>query len=61
MPQDELGEVKEALLAARVNNPNENPVFYSKYHDYSETSTIWHLSFPTSCDIRQKIMVPKNF
>jgi hypothetical protein len=30
MPQDELGEVKEALLAARVNNPNENPVFYSK-------------------------------
>ena len=30
MPQDELGEVKEALLVARVNNPFENPVFYSK-------------------------------
>jgi hypothetical protein len=30
MPQDELGEVKEALLAARGINPNENPVFYSK-------------------------------
>ncbi|XP_063441660.1 E3 ubiquitin-protein ligase rnf213-alpha-like [Mytilus trossulus] len=28
MPQDELQEIKEALLAARDKTPNENPVFY---------------------------------
>ena len=26
---------------------------------YSATCAIQHLSFPTSCDIRKKIMVPK--
>jgi hypothetical protein len=30
MPQDELSEIKEALLAARGLHPGENPVFYSK-------------------------------
>lgn len=30
MPQDELLEIKEALLAARKHNGNENPVFYSE-------------------------------
>lgn len=29
MPQDDLEEIKEALLAARANNAGENPVFYS--------------------------------
>ena len=28
---------------------------------YSATCTIQHLSFLTSCDIRQKFMVPKYF
>ncbi|VDI24291.1 Hypothetical predicted protein, partial [Mytilus galloprovincialis] len=28
MPQDEIQEIKEALLAARDTTPNENPVFY---------------------------------
>ncbi|XP_052062754.1 E3 ubiquitin-protein ligase rnf213-alpha-like isoform X2 [Mytilus californianus] len=28
MPQDEIQEIKEALLAARDKTPNENPVFY---------------------------------
>ena len=28
MPQDELSEIKEALLAARGLHPGENPVFY---------------------------------
>lgn len=31
MPQDDLEEVKEALLAGRARDPGENPVFYSKY------------------------------
>ena len=30
MPQDELLEIKEAVLAARKNDGAENPVFYSK-------------------------------
>ena len=29
--------------------------------NYSGTSVIRHLSFPTSCDIQQKFMVPKYF
>ena len=29
MPQDELGEVKQALLERR--DPSENPVFYRKF------------------------------
>ena len=28
---------------------------------YSGTCTIRHLSFPISCDIREKFMVPKYF
>ena len=28
---------------------------------YSGTCAIWHLHFPTLCDIRQKFMVPKYF
>ena len=31
MPQDDLEEVKEALLAARAADGSENPVFYSKF------------------------------
>lgn len=30
MPQDDLEDMKEALLAARQQNPEENPVFYRK-------------------------------
>lgn len=30
MPQDDLDEVKEAVLAARDEDSLENPVFYSK-------------------------------
>ena len=33
MPQDDLEDVKEALLAARQNNAGENPVFYRKLND----------------------------
>ena len=32
MPEDDLAEIKEAVLAARKQNPDENPVFYSKYY-----------------------------
>lgn len=28
MPQDDLDDLREALLAARLNNQEENPVFY---------------------------------
>lgn len=30
MPQDDLEDIKEALLAARQQNAGENPVFYRK-------------------------------
>jgi hypothetical protein len=30
MPQDDLEDIKEALLAARQANAGENPVFYRK-------------------------------
>ena len=36
-----------------------NIVFNS--YMYSGTCAIRHLSFPTPCDIRQKLMVPKYF
>jgi hypothetical protein len=31
MPEDDIADIKEALLAARVTNVDENPVFYSKW------------------------------
>ena len=31
------------------------------FSNYSGTCSIRHLRFPTSCDIGQKFMVPKNF
>lgn len=37
MPQDDLDEIKEALLAARPEDGNENPVFYSKDDFISDT------------------------
>lgn len=30
MPQDDLADIKDALLAARTQNGNENPVLYRK-------------------------------
>jgi len=30
MPHDDFASIKEALLQARGNNTNENPVFYRK-------------------------------
>jgi hypothetical protein len=37
MPQDDLDEIKEALLAARPEDGNENPIFYSKDDFISDT------------------------
>ena len=32
MPQDDLADIKEALLAGRGRDCNENPVLYRKYY-----------------------------
>ena len=32
MPQDDLADIKEALLAGRRGDGNENPVLYRKYY-----------------------------
>jgi hypothetical protein len=64
---DNAGELKRLM---QVNNLNS---IYSKYYysyysgtclirgKYSGTCAIRHLSFPTSCDIRQKFMATKYF
>jgi hypothetical protein len=53
-----LGKIDTQMEQLKI----EFSLFSVQLHDiYSGTCAIRHLSFPTSCDIRQKLMVPKYF
>ena len=46
MPQDDLEDIKEALLAARQNNGGENPVFYRKFEgQYLHPFFFWFAAY----------------